>query len=202
MNRRQKAYHLTMRSLFIALIIIQAYIPFLGYIPLGVINLTIIQITVIIASITLGYKDGMIIGGCWGLVKLLIAYTSPSSLMDTLVFRNPIVTVIPRILIGLFAGLVFKACYQHTQKIAFSSICAAIVGSLTNTCFLLGFMFIFTGHSAMSVYGVTSSNALLHILMTIAFTNGIPELIASAVITPLITKAIFKSSRLKPNHFA
>lgn len=198
MNRRQKAYQLTMRSLFIAIIIIQAYVPFLGYIPLGVINLTIIQITVIIASITLGTKDGMLIGGIWGVVKLIICYTSPSSLMDTLVFRNPIITIVPRILIGLFAGIAFKTIYRHTKKIVRSSIVAAFVGSATNTVFLLSFMFIFSAHGAMNAYGVTTSSALIKILMTIAITNGIPELIASMIIVPLITKAIFKSTRLKP----
>ena len=198
MNRRQKAYHLTIRSLFIALIIIQSYVPFLGYIPLGVINLTIIQITVIIASIVLGTKDGMLIGCIWGIVKLLICYTAPSSLMDTLVFRNPIITVIPRVCVGLFAGLSFHWLYQRSKKLVFSATLSGIIGSLTNTFMLLSFIFLFSHHSAMTVYHVQSSQALSIALMTIAGTNGIPEAIASAIIVPLISRAIFKSTKLKP----
>lgn len=199
MNRRQKAYHLTMRSLFIALIIIQSYIPFLGYIPLGVINLTIIQITVIVASIVLGTKDGMLIGCIWGIVKLLICYTAPSSLMDTLVFRNPIITIIPRICVGLLAGISFHWIYQKSQKTILSATLSGIIGSLTNTIMLLSFIFLFNHSAAMTVYHVTTNHALTYALITIAATNGIPEMIASAIIVPLIVRAVFKATKLQPN---
>lgn len=197
MNHRHNAYRLTMRSLFIALIIMQSFIPLFGYIPLGVINLTIIQITVIIASITLGPKDGMFVGLTWGIVKLIIAYTMPSSLMDTLVFRNPIITIIPRVIIGFTAGWSFYFLYRWTHRLSISTIITAAIGSLTNTIGVLSFMFLFAPQATAKAYQI-GQNILFKTLMTIAGTNGIPECIASVILVPLIVRAIFKYTHLKP----
>ena len=47
-------------ALFAALIIIMAFTPFLGYIPLGFTRATIIHVPVIIGSILLGPKKGAV----------------------------------------------------------------------------------------------------------------------------------------------
>ena len=43
-------------SVFIAIIVIQAVIPFLGFIPIGAMNASLIQVTVAIGAILLGPK--------------------------------------------------------------------------------------------------------------------------------------------------
>lgn len=188
--KQSKAYHLTIRSLFIALIIIQSLVPFLGYIPLGVTNLTIIQVTVIIAGVVLGPRDGLWVGFSWGLIKLFMAYTAPSSLMDTLVFQNPIITIIPRMCVGLFAGYTMKFLSKYgSQKVAL--ILAAAVGSLTNTTLVLSFIRIFAAHGATIAYHTTTQN-LTHLLVGVAFTNGIPEVIVSMVLVPIISSILIK----------
>ena len=53
MQNRKEIKALVLTSLFSAIIIIMAFTP-LGYIPLGVINATIIQIPVIIGSLFCG----------------------------------------------------------------------------------------------------------------------------------------------------
>lgn len=188
--RQSKAYHLAMRSLFIALIIAQSLIPFLGYIPLGIINITLIQLTAITAGIVLGPRDGLWVGFSWGIVKLFMAYTAPSSLMDTLVFQNPIITIIPRMCVGLFAGLCMRYLKQHlSQKM--SLIITAGVGSLTNTVLVLLFIRLFASEGAIAVYH-TSIQHLSTILMGVAVTNGIPELITSIIIVPILSSLLLK----------
>lgn len=43
-----KTRHIALLMVFVAIIIIQTVVPFLGFIPLGVINATIIHITVLL----------------------------------------------------------------------------------------------------------------------------------------------------------
>ena len=49
-------------ALFAALILVMAFTPFLGYIPLGFTRATIIHIPVIIGSLMLGPKKGAALG--------------------------------------------------------------------------------------------------------------------------------------------
>ncbi len=58
-------------SLFVAIIVLMAVVPFLGYIPLGFTRATIIHIPVIIGSIILGPKYGAFLGFIFGLTSLV-----------------------------------------------------------------------------------------------------------------------------------
>jgi uncharacterized membrane protein len=191
-----KAYRLSIRGILIAIILVQSMVPFLGFIPLFVTSLTIIHITVIVAAITLGTKDGMLIGLVWGLSTMFRAWTMPTTPIDTLIFTNPIVSVLPRILVGLVAGVIFTLLYKKTSKFYLSTVVASALGALTNTV-LLGFMgALYTGPVA-AAYNTTTSG-LLSVLLVVVGTNGIPEMIAAMVITPLIVKAIFAATNLSP----
>lgn len=86
MNSKNKTFRLVLRAILLAIIIVQAMVPWLGFIPLGFISLTIIHITVIVAAVVLGPKDGMVIGLFWGrprsfvLTPCLRPHLIPSSL--------------------------------------------------------------------------------------------------------------------------
>jgi uncharacterized membrane protein len=74
---------------------------------------------------------------------------------------------------------------------------ASALGALTNTVLVLGFMgALYTGPVA-AAYNTTTSG-LLSVLLVVVGTNGIPEMIAAMVITPLIVKAIFAATNLSP----
>lgn len=198
MDPKNKTFKMTLRAILLAIIIVQAMVPFLGFIPLGFISLTIIHITVIVAAVVLGPKDGMIIGLFWGLATIVRAYAMPTTPFDTLVFTNPIVSVVPRVLVGLVAGWIFKVLYRRTRSVAFASAIAGILGSLTNTVLVLTLMgWLYTGATA-DAYGVDSS-LLFNTLMVVAGTNGVPEAIGAAIITPLLAKALFAATPLTPD---
>ncbi len=83
MKQRKKTQRIAFLALFTAIIIIQNFIPFLGYIPLGPLNLTIIHITVIVAALVLGPKDGALVGGVWGMITFIRAFVWPTSPLAT-----------------------------------------------------------------------------------------------------------------------
>lgn len=195
MNRHSKAARLTLRALLTALIILQTMVPMLGFIPLGFTSLTIIHITVIVAAIVLGPWDGMFIGLMWGVFTIVRALTAPTSPLDPIVFTNPIVSVVPRVLVGLVAGVVFRLLYKHFHNVPVASIIAAALGTLTNTVGVVALMgALYTGAVAKA-YGVTSSG-LLKVLMGIVAANGVPEVLGAVILTPLIVGALFAVKRL------
>lgn len=197
MNSRNKTFRLVLRAILLAIIIVQAMVPWLGFIPLGFISLTIIHITVIIAAVVLDPKDGMVIGLFWGIATIVRAYAMPTTPFDTLVFTNPIISVVPRVLVGLVAGLVFHWIYQKNKSITISSIFAGVLGSLVNTVLVLGFMGLFYTGATADAYGVDST-LLFKTLAGVAAINGIPEAIGAGIITPLLAKALFAATPLKP----
>ncbi|WP_179394928.1 ECF transporter S component [Lacticaseibacillus absianus] len=194
MSKQSSAFRLTIRALLTALIILQTMVPMLGFIPLGPTSLTIIHITVIVAAIVLGPWDGAFVGLMWGLFTIVRALTAPSSPLDPIIFTNPIVAVVPRVLVGVVAGYTFNWTYKRLHLVG-ASVVAAIFGTLTNTVLVVALMgLLYTGTLAQA-YGVTSSG-LLKVLMGIVAANGVPEVLGAAVLTPLITTALFSVSRL------
>ena len=107
-------------AMFSAIILAMAFIPGLGYIPLGVTRATIIHLPVIIGSLLLGPKKGAFLGGVFGLTSLINNTFSPT--VTSFTFSpfysggNPwslVICFVPRILIGI------KSC---TRKITRFSI--------------------------------------------------------------------------------
>ena len=68
--RNNKTAELVLTALFAAIIIIMAFTP-LGYIPLVVINATIIHIPVILGSLFCGPKKGGFLGFIFGLTSFI-----------------------------------------------------------------------------------------------------------------------------------
>lgn len=66
--RNNKTAELVLTALFAAIIIIMAFTP-LGYIPLVVINATIIHIPVILGALFCGPKKGGFLGFIFGLTE-------------------------------------------------------------------------------------------------------------------------------------
>ncbi|WP_269923841.1 ECF transporter S component [Enterococcus innesii] len=199
MNTKSKTYRLVIRAILTAIIILQTMVPFLGFIPIGITSLTIIHITVIVAAIVLGTKDGMFIGLVWGIFTMIRAFTSPTTPLDIAVFTNPIISVIPRVLVGLVAGLLFTIIYKKTKKVVAASIVAAIFGTITNTVLVLSLMGTLYTSLVANTYGVDAS-ALFVTLGGIAVTNGISEVITAAVLTPILVKALFAATSLRPEN--
>lgn len=199
MNTKNKTYRLVIRAILTAIIILQTMVPFLGFIPIGITSLTIIHITVIVAAIVLGTKDGMFIGLVWGIFTIIRAFTSPTTPLDITVFTNPIISVLPRVLVGLVAGILFTWLYRKTKKVVLASIVAAIFGTLTNTVLVLTLMGTLYTSLVATTYGVDAS-ALFVTLGAIAVTNGVSEVITAVILTPILVKALFAATILRPEN--
>ncbi|MDN5951403.1 MAG: ECF transporter S component [Loigolactobacillus coryniformis] len=190
--QKNKAYRISILAMFVAIIIIQNFVPLFGYIPLGLLDLTTIHITVIIAAIILGPKDGALVGGVWGLITFIRAFTSPTSPLAPLVFTNPVVSIVPRILIGLVAGWLFIWLQRRIKRTP-AMMLAALVGALVNTILVLGLIYLFYRTPAVAqAYGTADVSRLGGLLLVVVATNGIPEAILAAVVAPLICTPLLR----------
>ena len=104
----KRIFEMVLFSSFTAIILIMALVPFLGYITFipGFASLTIIHIPVIIGMMVLSFKYAMGLFTVFGLSSLMIAWIRPGGPVDY-AFQNPLISVVPRILAGLLAYLVF-----------------------------------------------------------------------------------------------
>ena len=194
MQKKNKTYRLVLLGMLTAIIIIQTSVPLLGYIPIGPLSLTIIQITVIIAAIVLGPIDGAIIGGVWGIITFIRAFTSPTSLLAPIIFTNPLISVLPRIMIGVVAGLLFYKVLRNRMNDTTAMSVAGVLGSITNTILVLGFVYLFVREPYANAIDVNVED-LLPAILAIVGTNGVPEAILSGIITPIIAKPLLKLRR-------
>lgn len=187
---KNKAYRIAVLGIFTAIILLQSFVPFLGYIPIPPLNPTIIHITVIIAAISLGTKEGMIIGGIWGVVRLIRAFAAPQTPLDPLIFTNPLISVLPRILVGLVAGLVFYT-FRKKGNQTFGMALSAVLASLTNTIVVLSFIYLFYKDDYAAAINVDSSN-LMYVLGGVVLTNGVAEAVAAGILGPIIAKPLLR----------
>ncbi|WP_268912646.1 ECF transporter S component [Lentilactobacillus sp. SPB1-3] len=185
MSQMNKTFRLTVLAMFIAIIILQTSIPIIGYIPVGPLEITIIQVTVIIATILMGTANGAVIGGVWGLITFVRAFAWPTSPLAAIVFVNPVVSVIPRILIAVVAGAMYNYLSKRMKSKSLTISISAVLGSLTNTVLVLGLIYVFYKAKAPQLYNLNIKD-LLPYLLGVVGTNGIPEAIFSGIVTPLI----------------
>lgn len=200
MGNKTNARRLSLIAMFAAVIIIQNYVPLLGYIPVGPLEVTTIHITVIIAAVIMGPVDGAIVGGIWGLIDWIRAITVTSSVLGNVVMVNPLVSILPRILIGLFAGLIMNYLYRKNVNKQLSMIISALAGSVTNTVLVLSMIYVFY-HNGSAIYTAINLKALTPYLLTIAGVNGIPEAIAAMIIVPLIATPLLRFTSIGKNRF-
>lgn len=77
----------------------------LGFIPVGPTRATIMHIPVIIGAIMEGPMVGGFVGLIFGLFSIFQAVTNPTPV--SFVFLNPLVSILPRVLIGIFTFYVY-----------------------------------------------------------------------------------------------
>lgn len=131
--KNEKTYELVLTALFTAIIVIMAFTP-LGYIPLVVINATVIHIPVILGALFLGPKKGAFLGFVFGLTSFInntfkaataSAFVfSPVLAADVIgisgVFKSMYICFVPRILVGIipyFIYLLIRNLLRREQKI-------------------------------------------------------------------------------------
>lgn len=155
----------------------------LGFIPIGPTNATIMHIPVIIGAIIEGPVVGITVGFIFGVTSLLKALTMPT--ITSFAFVNPLVSVLPRMLIGIVAYYVYKLTIKFTKNVFVSGWITGVIGSLVNTAVVLGMIYILYGARYAEALG-ESASAAKTLILTLVATNGIPEAIVGGFVVSAV----------------
>lgn len=208
-NTKKKTRELAQLALLTAIIIIMAFVPYLGYIPLGFMNATIIHIPVIIGGVFLGPKAGGILGFIFGLTSLYNNTFNPN--ITSFVFspfytaggvnggiRSLIVCFVPRILIGIVAYYSYRFIVKNfgnkakIRTIGFTL--AGVMGSITNTILVMSGIYILFGETYALARGL-AVDALYKVIFAVIGTQGVPEAIVAGGIVTILGKALYKVNK-------
>ncbi|GAB6169406.1 ECF transporter S component [Clostridium carnis] len=173
----------------------------LGFIPLPLFKLTIMHIPVIIGAIIEGPIVGASIGLIFGLFSLYQNITAPTVMSPF--FYNPIVSLLPRMLIGIVAYYMYVLLKNKFKNSKLAIGIAAICASLTNTIGVLGLIYLiyFQNYAEIllekgTITSISTSTVTLGVLGIIT-TNGLPEAIFSALIAVPVVIGVFKINKKK-----
>lgn len=198
-----KTKGMTQMALFSALIILMAFTPFLGYIPLGFTRATIIHIPVIIGALVFGPKKGVMLGLVFGLTSFInnTMNPTPTSFVFTPFYSlgeysggigSLIICFVPRILVGVIPFYVYHLIKKRSKKSDVSAvglIFAGVSGALTNTLLVMNLIFLFFRDGYASANAV-AENAVYGFILSIIGINGVPEAIVAGVLTLIIGKVL------------
>lgn len=209
MQNKKVIKELVLTSLFAAIIIIMAFTP-LGYIPLGVINATIIQIPVIIGSLFCGPKQGAFLGFLFGFTSFLKNTIMPATLSAFVfspilaggmfglegVLCSTFICFIPRILVGVLPYYIYKGLKKISKWKTVNFAIAGVLGAFTNTLLVMGSIYFLYKDAYATAQGIDPA-AVLGVIAGIISFNGVIEAILSGVIVSAIGVVLNKIKPVK-----
>lgn len=154
---------------------------------------TILHIPVAIGAILYGPKIGLILGSVMGLTTLSKAFLAPVSPLDPL-FRNPLVSVLPRILMGILTAYAFIVLSKVIKKSAINVGIAAAIASIANTILTLGaLVIVYSKQLGQILEKLQVPGTVIAFMLGIAGTSGLAEAIITVVIVVPIILALKKA---------
>lgn len=189
---------------------LSAIVAVLTFTPIGMIPLppplpraTTVHVPVLLAALVEGPVVGLVVGLVFGLCSLLRAWES-AAVGLTLFFRDPRVSVLPRLLVPLVAyGIwaLWRKCVKPgrvTDKAG--AVIASVLGTLTNTVGCLGMVvWLYGADLTELIHGMIASgsadaaylnNAGAWLVAVVGTPNGIGECIVAAILVPMIQSAV------------
>ena len=191
-QRRLNVRKMTVIGVLSAISIMMSMLPFIGYIPIGPTKATIMHIPVIIGAIIEGPVVGATIGLIFGLTSLWNAMTQPT--ITSIFFLNPLVSILPRVLIGVVSYYVYQGIYKISKKVYAAGFMAGLIGSLANTVGVLGMIYVLYADKYMERIGQAGADAGKW-LFTLAATNGVPEALVAALIVSAVSVSLIRKGK-------
>ncbi len=197
---------------------LSAIVAVLTFTPIGMIPLppplpsaTTVHIPVLVAALVEGPMVGLAVGAVFGICSLIRAWQL-GMVGLTLFFRNPVISVLPRLLVPLIAfgaWWLWRKLVRHnavTDKLGTSV--AAVIGTVANTVMCLGLIALIYGNdltvmlnemiSAGDADAAYLNNAGAWLVGVVGVPNGIGECIVAALIVPMIKTAVDAAIRRLP----
>ncbi|OQX93453.1 MAG: hypothetical protein B6I17_02545 [Tenericutes bacterium 4572_104] len=202
LTKRERIRKMTVLAMFIAIIVIMAFVPWLGFIPVFGVSATIIHIPVLIGGILLGRKPAIILATIFGVVSLIRGAMSGGF---DFIFIFPWVSILPRFLFGLAIYDVYrlfsKIIKQRIIAIAVSFFLLSLLHSILVLPMMVAtfpmiisnanFSSIVGGDVLTLMKGTDTLGLALKLIWGVLITNGIIEAVLAAVIGGIVADRLF-----------
>ncbi|HAO68928.1 MAG TPA: ECF transporter S component [Ruminococcaceae bacterium] len=187
----EKTRKLVQMAILIAIMLIMAFTP-LGYLKVGMIEISFMTIPVVIGAILLGPAAGATLGGVFGLTSFIQCF-GMSAFGAALLSINPVLTflvcMVPRILMGYLAGVIFQVLHRTDKTKILSFAVSSLSGAVLNTIFFVGLLMLLFGSSGY-IMGMRGGMSLLSFLAAFVGVNGVVEAIVAFILGTAISKAL------------
>lgn len=180
--RDKRTLEMTSLAMFIAIVVVMAMIPHVGFFQYGGgIAVTTLHIPVIIGTLYGGVKFGASLGIAFGVFSMIIAFLRPDS--GNVIFQAPHIAIIPRLIFGLATWYLFVGLTRLIRDFRVRVGVTFALATLLHTVVTLAFIVIFQA-SLREMYG-----EFITLLMAAFPLNGLLEMGLAIVIgTPIAVR--------------
>lgn len=184
-----KSKELAFIGIFAALVIVLQAIAEISRLLGLPMSLALGLIPVLVAAQLKGPKVGAAVGLVFGLTSMTLALIAAASMPIARVTVNPLVSVVPRILVGVVCGGVYKLSARNAvskPRRIFNSVAATLSGIITNTALYLGMFLTFA-------YGRTFEETTIDfkwVLASVVALNTVVEVVAFTLIVPAVVISV------------
>ena len=193
MKRNKTVYKMSIVALLIGIMALMGFTP-IGTIQAGVLTITLLGIPLAISACIFGPYYGALLGLVWGVIAIVQSITGMDPLGATLITINPlglIVTcIVPRVLTGYLAGLIYKLNAKWDKKGHINSVVTCALVTVFNTVFFMTSLALFffntpelqaIAQTLSNTYGVNAFNPFLFIVFAVGI-NFLVEIAVNAIV--------------------
>ena len=190
-SRRNSTVKLTVTAALAAIIVVMTFTP-IGYLNIGIVEITFLTIPVAIGAIICGPGAGALLGGVFGLTSYMQCFGigRPSPFGAALLAINPVATtvlcLVPRVLAGLLAGLIFKAFKNKSGTLSYAV--TSLSTGVFNTLFFV--IVLLLGFSTESLSSLQLGDSMLKIISSLVTVNAVIEWAVCLVVGLAVSKAL------------
>lgn len=195
--KRENTVKLAITAVFLAILILQTFVPNIGYIRIlpALPAITTVPLTVAVYSSLLSPSYGIVFGLIWGLTRLIVAYTQPGDMVSLLLFRNPIIALVPSLFAGFLPSLLTNYFTQKNLEIKkWVYALNGCIASIANTVLVIVLASLFfmknPNELIANIGNFTAGMPLFLVLLTSLGINGLIEAIFTALVTPLVVSPL------------
>lgn len=195
-QNRLKPRELTLLGLLTAILLVMSFTP-LGYLNIGPLAITFNTIPVAIAAVALGPVGGAVTGAVFGITSFLQCLgIGGSSAMGVILFEiNPffafVQRFVPRLLMGMLAGCVFRLLRKRAGSTV-AAFVAAFSAAFLNTALFMSALVLLFGNTEY-VRNLMGGRNVLVFICTFVGINAVCEMLATTCITGAVCKALEKA---------
>lgn len=195
---KRKSRTIAINAVFLAILLASTL---MSLIPVAGAGLAVLSlITLVVASQIEGYRTSLFMGLAFGLLSFALSYISASPTAP--IFRNPLVSILPRVFIAFLGYVIYKGIIRLSRRICdknksrknsekLINLIASAIGSaftvLFNTLFVL--LMIYALYYGKDVGGTAISTEFIMGLISI---NFVVEIVGTTLLAPPIVLVVGK----------